>query len=86
MKIRVMLFAQLRELAGTDTLEIDGDEIMSVGEIKKRLYEKFPQLREAMGRALCAVNEEYARDEVLVREGDRIALIPPVSGGACLWI
>ena len=65
--------------------------------IEKKLFYIFPhqeitvrQLREELEKnyslssvssIMIAVNEEFATDEEIIREGDVVALIPPVSGG-----
>src|SRR3954467_13701984 len=73
--IRVRLFAGLREQAGWSRRELDG-----IG----RVSEGWPALepREEPEGLLYAVNREYAERERELRDGDEVALIPPVSGGA----
>jgi len=44
------------------------------------LVEKYPKLDKLNSYAI-AVNESYAEDEVILKEGDVVAIIPPVSGG-----
>lgn len=76
MKVKVRLFAGLRERAGWSEREIDARTVAGVW---PRL-----DLGDEPAGLLYAVNREYAkRDRVLV-DGDEVALIPPVSGGAFL--
>ncbi len=76
MTVRVRLFAGLRERAGWAQREID---VSSVAEVWPAL-----DLGDEPNGLLYAVNKEYAtRDQALV-DGDEVALIPPVSGGAFL--
>ena len=76
MKVKVRLFAGLRERAGWSEREIDARTVAGVW---PRL-----DLGDEPDGLLYAVNKEYAkRDRVLV-DGDEVALIPPVSGGAFL--
>ena len=44
------------------------------------LKDKFPQLQNLNSYAI-AVNEEYAEDALTLKNGDIVAIIPPVSGG-----
>jgi MoaE-MoaD fusion protein len=77
MKIRVRLFAGLREQAGVPELELE----LPAG---SRLTDVWPQLGlgdEPEG-LLYAVNKEYAAGDRRLADGDEVALIPPVSGGA----
>jgi molybdopterin synthase catalytic subunit/molybdopterin converting factor small subunit len=75
MRIQVRLFAGLREVAGWAQREVDGVE---------RVADVWPALglgHEPEG-LLYAVNREYADRGQELRDGDEVALIPPVSGGA----
>ena len=73
--IRVRLFAGLREQAGWSERELD--EIARVADVWPAL-----DLGEEPAGLLYAVNREYAERERELRDGDEVALIPPVSGGA----
>jgi molybdopterin synthase catalytic subunit len=73
--VRVRLFAGLRERAGWSELELDG--IACVGDVWPAL-----ELGDEPAGLLYAVNREYAERERELRDGDEVALIPPVSGGA----
>jgi MoaE-MoaD fusion protein len=73
--VTVRLFAGLRERAGTARLELDGVE--RVGDVWGRLA-----IGEEPPGLLYAVNREYAERDRPLRDGDEVALIPPVSGGA----
>ncbi len=75
MPVTVRLFAGLRERAGWSRRELEGVE--HVGDVWPALA-----LGEEPGGLLYAVNREYAEPERELRDGDEVALIPPVSGGA----
>lgn len=77
MRVAVRLFAGLREHAGADQRELELAEGARVADV-------WPALRlgpEPPG-LLYAVNKEYAQSGRELTEGDEVALIPPVSGGA----
>jgi molybdopterin converting factor subunit 1 len=83
MQVKVRLFAILRERAGADSVELelaDGatatDAIDAVAD-RHGLGELLQRLPIAV-----AVNREYAEREHVLDDGDEVALIPPVSGGA----
>ena len=69
------LFAGLRERAGWDRRELDG--VQCVADVWPAL-----DLGEEPRGLLYAVNREYAAPDRALAEGDEVALIPPVSGGA----
>jgi len=72
--ISVRLFAGLRERAGVARLELD--DVTRVGDVWARLG-----LGDEPAGLLYAVNREYADRDAALRDGDEVALIPPVSGG-----
>jgi MoaE-MoaD fusion protein len=76
-RIVVKLFAGLRERAGAGTREVDLAHGSRVADVWRVL-----DLGEEPEGLLYAVNREYAPREALLSEGDEVALIPPVSGGA----
>ena len=80
--VRVHLFARFRDVVGVETLDIEmpllGTKVRCVRNQLARLY---PELAALLTRSQIAVNNEFATDDVLIREGDEIAIIPPVSGG-----
>jgi molybdopterin synthase catalytic subunit len=75
--ITVRLFAGLRELAGADRRELDLPDGASVSDVWPALG-----LGDEPGGLLYAVNRAYAEPETRLADGDEVALIPPVSGGA----
>jgi molybdopterin synthase catalytic subunit len=83
MRVRVRLFAMLRERAGASTVELTLAEGATVADALRALSELEP-LGELLRRlpVRLAVNREYASDETRLGAGDEIAVIPPVSGGA----
>ena len=80
--VHVLLFARLREQAGTDSEKVEVPAGSTVAEVYDALRKSHPQL-EPMGESVrAAVNQEFADWDVLVADGDEVAFIPPVSGGA----
>ncbi len=76
---RLRLFANLRESAGTSSVDIDGD---TVGEVLDTAVDRFgSRFAAGLGAANVWVNGDGADRGTPVRAGDEIALIPPVSGG-----
>jgi MoaE-MoaD fusion protein len=74
--VRVRLFAGLRERAGWSQREV---EAATVGDVWRAL-----ELGDEPAGLLYAVNKEYATPERPLSDGDEVAVIPPVSGGAFL--
>ncbi|MCM3397771.1 molybdopterin converting factor subunit 1 [Oceanobacillus profundus] len=76
--IKILLFAHLQEKAGSDQLTIDKEQT-TIRDLKNILKETY-QLIE-LDQVMTAVNEEYVMDDEIVKAGDTVAFIPPVSGG-----
>lgn len=81
MRIRVKLFARFKDLADCDTLEIDVPAPAAVGDLRRRLRERFPQTAGLLERSAVAVNNELVEDDCLLTDYAEVALLPPVSGG-----
>ncbi len=82
MQIKVLLFATLKDAAGQNKLDIllPGDQA-TVADLRKVMIDRVPALRDHIGIAIAAVNEEYAFDQDALNDGDSVAFFPPVSGG-----
>ena len=79
MQIKVLFFASLKELIGISTLSIDLAEGGTTSTLFAKLCDQYPSLRQ--GSMAIAVNKIYVTDEVLLKDGDEVALLPPISGG-----
>jgi molybdopterin synthase catalytic subunit/molybdopterin converting factor small subunit len=73
-RVTIRLFAGLRERAGTGKLELDG--VATVADVWPALA-----LGDEPAGLLYAVNRAYSERTQQLRDGDEVALIPPVSGG-----
>lgn len=82
MKVTIFLFALYREKAGRNRLEVDLPEGATAGDAVRRVARDVPPLGPLLATAALAVNTEYAGPDTRLRDGDELALIPPVSGGA----
>jgi molybdopterin converting factor subunit 1 len=79
--VTVRLFAMLRDIAGTAELPCDVAPGATIGTVWETLVRTFPDLASYERSISSAVNADYARMDQIVREGDDIAFLPPVSGG-----
>jgi len=75
---KVLFFAHLRDAVGEEFLALDASG-KTVAELKAELASKYDLPR--METVMTAINEEFAANDEVIREGDEIAFIPPVSGG-----
>jgi molybdopterin synthase sulfur carrier subunit len=80
-RVLVLLFSVLRERIGASTLAVDLEDPVTTHALLERLAEAHPRIRATLPSIRVAVNQEYVGREHLVRAGDEVALITPVSGG-----
>lgn len=81
MTVRLLFFAVLRDIAGTDQRELalaEGTTAQDVWQLLRREYAKLSDYTHA---PMIAVNESYAEPGTVLRDGDELAFIPPVAGG-----
>ena len=81
MRVKIRLFARLRELAGAAELGRDVPAGATVGSVWRLLAAEFPGFDPYERAIACAVNGDYARKDYTLQDGDEIAFLPPVSGG-----
>ena len=80
MIITVLFFGITTDLTGKNSLLYEIKESSTIHDLKKSLMTDYPSLKN-MNEFAIALNEEYATDVEVIKNGDIIAIIPPVSGG-----
>ena len=81
MRIRLRMFAVLRERSGVSQTEIELAEGATVGDAANEVGRRFAAINDLLPRAAAAVNLSYVNPSFVLHEGDELALIPPVTGG-----
>jgi molybdopterin converting factor subunit 1 len=81
MRILVRLFAGLRDGAKTDAIDLRLDSSATAAAVRARVGELFPAVAPLVARSAIAINQQYADDTQVLRDGDEVAILPPVSGG-----
>ncbi|MGE5324603.1 MAG: molybdenum cofactor biosynthesis protein [Actinomycetota bacterium] len=82
MRVRVLLFGQLKEILGHSEDYVDLEPGSSVSAILDHYSAKSDKFRPLVGSIACSVNQEYAPASTVLKDGDEVGLLPPVSGGA----
>ena len=80
-KIKVRLFANLRELVGEREITITVPSGVTVSYLNNEILKKYPQLRSFSNKFVTSVNYKVTSGDTIINSGDEIALLPPVSGG-----
>lgn len=86
MRIRVRLFAIQRELAGTREVALELPDGATIEDAWAATVERFPAIAPGRNYVRFARNAAYAPAETGLEDGDEVAFIPPVSGGAPMRI
>lgn len=81
MKVNVLLFAQARQIAGNESVEIELPANASVADLRSALAAAWPDLETLLSRSSIALDQIYATDEDRISPDAEVAMIPPVSGG-----
>ncbi|OUM98231.1 MAG: hypothetical protein BAA04_07130 [Firmicutes bacterium ZCTH02-B6] len=82
MQVTVRTFAALAERLGQRTLTLELPPGATVEDVWRRLVAGCPDIERFERRLLVAVNLKYATWQTSLAEGDEVAFLPPVSGGA----
>jgi molybdopterin converting factor small subunit len=77
--IQIQYFAQLRGLAGPDSIEVA--EGTTVECLLRKLFERTPSLEAWNNHLLVAAGTEWVQRDYFLKPGDTISLMPPVQGG-----
>ena len=81
MRVKVRLFASLRETAGVSELALELPPGATAEDAWGRLAQGFPALAPRRTSLAASVNRRYARFDSALQDGDEVVFIPPVSGG-----
>lgn len=82
MRIKILFFGQLKEAAGRERDTLDLPDGARVADLLLRYAEVRPALQPYYDIMAVALNQEYSEPAAELHDGDEVALIPPVSGGA----
>lgn len=83
MKVTILYFAVSREAVGKDREELQLAEGWTTHALHQQLVNTYPRLQSVMKSCVFAVNQEYVAlsEDLQLKDGDEVAIIPPLSGG-----
>ena len=84
MNLEVSIFAGMADAMGdrdSITVELRDDTFVTAEQLQAHIKETFPEIAALTERSRVVVNESYVADDHIIHSTDRLALIPPVSGG-----
>jgi molybdopterin converting factor subunit 1 len=80
-KIKVRLFAILREMVGEREITITVPAGITVSYLNNEILKEYPQLKSFSNKFVTSVNCKVTTGDTVITSSDEIALLPPVSGG-----
>lgn len=81
MRVHLLLFGILRDVAGGSGRVLELPEGATVREMLDKCEAEIPGMKASMASSAIAVNQQYARADTELKHNDEVALLPPVSGG-----
>ena len=81
MKIKVKLFAAFRDIVGTKEEDLDIKAGTTVQGLLDDYINRFPTMAKYREHIILSVNKEYGAPARVLKEGDEVSFLPPVSGG-----
>lgn len=81
MHINLLLFATVKDKVGQSRLSLELPDAAMIVDAKAKLSRDFPAAARSIETAIAALNEEFSQPDAMLKDGDTLALFPPVSGG-----
>jgi len=81
---KVLFFGLLKDITGHSEEQIEIGEDETLAALFNRYADRFPRMREMSSSIVVACNHQFCERSTIVRDGDEVALLPPVSGGSNL--
>jgi len=82
--VKVRFFAIIKNLAGKEDAQFDVGGSIKLEDLIGMIEKDFPKVGEMLRakKVLISVNQELGNDDMLVKDGDEVAILPPFAGGA----
>lgn len=81
MKVQVLFFGIIKDFIGREREILDLPDGAELREVLEHYATEIPKVREIAPSLAISLNREYASGAVALKDGDEVALLPPVSGG-----
>jgi sulfur-carrier protein len=80
-RVKVLYFGRLKDVTGHAGESVEAEAGASLESLFERCAARYPQLREYRSSVVASRNQEFAPWDTVLRAGDEVAFLPPVSGG-----
>ncbi len=79
--VHVRFFASHREAIGRHTLDLQLENGATAADAYATICREFPSMRPLNAGIAFAVNQQHVKPETALKDGDELAVLPPVAGG-----
>jgi len=80
-EVLVKFFASARDIVGKKDIEMEIEKNCKVEDIMESIFEEYPELKDMKDQLLISVNKDRTDKNEILKDGDEIAVMPPVTGG-----
>ena len=81
MKVKVKFFASHRKVVGKSEVEVELEGKITIDKLMDMLIAKYPKLKKLAKYTVASLNHKFADGNEFLKDGDEVALFPPVEGG-----
>ena len=81
MTVRAEFYSRLKEIVGASASELTLPDDATVSDLLQQLFANYPKLRDFQNSILFGVGLDFVEKNYVLRDGDVIAIMPPVQGG-----
>ncbi len=85
MRVKVLFFGMLKDLVGCSEEDLEVPQDALLRSVFEHYASRFPGVRDMSASIVLARNQEFSDPSSGLREGDEVALLPPVSGGSPVY-
>ena len=85
MRVQILFFGLVKDVVGRSQESLEVAEGSSLESVFDNFAERYPKLKELRKSLVLARNQQFSSGAETLQDGDEIAFLPPVSGGAGSW-
>ena len=82
MQVRVLFFGVLKDLAGRSSDLLTLPDLATANDVLEHYQQQILPMKSMLPSIAISINQEYSGSNAILKSGDEVALLPPVSGGA----
>jgi len=79
--VKILFFASLKDVTGESVFDLELEEKATVKSLRAKITSMYPKLEPILNSVKIAINQDFAESDSVLKNGDELAFLPPVSGG-----